>query len=168
MLPLVPFLTLMQADMKKTDLEDGWTRVETAAYTVEIPKGWTLGKETPYGAREVKPSEGKGEMGTMTAGPTDEGWDALVRTSLGFILREKPGKATPYTLSKSKGGYEACSFRVIDLDGFAARRYTLLKAPSKKVLALSVKIPDKASEKAYDAIFKRMVDTARIAAAKGA
>ena len=52
---------------------------------------------------------------------------------------------------------------MINADGFAARRYTLLKAPSKKVLALSVKIPDKASEEAYEAIFKRMVDTSKIA-----
>lgn len=149
-------------DAKVVDLGDGYVRVESSLYTVEVPKGWAVGAETPWGARSMAPEGTKGELGVMTAGPTTASWDELYQTSLYFIMREERGKATPYELSRTRQGYEAMSFSVLDSEGFPARRYVLLKAPSGRALALSVKIPSQASEKQWQVHFERMVRTARL------
>jgi len=160
---MMPFaLALVLSQVKTIDLPDGYVRVATPAYSFEIPKGWVVGAQTAWGARDLKPATGNGSLGTMTAPPTKAGWDELYRTSLYFIQREGPGKATPYKVERTKQGYEACSFSVIDKAGFASRRYTLLKDSSGRVLALSVKIPGKESAKALEPVFARFVSSARI------
>ncbi len=155
-------LLAAQADAKTVDLGDGFVRVVTPAYSVELPKDWKLSAETPWGARKATGPTAKGEMGTMTAGPTLASWESLVRTSLGFILREEKGKPTPYEVSRTEQGYEACSFSVLNASGFAARRYVLLRAPSGRVLALNVKIGDPREEKRLSGAFARMVRTAKL------
>ena len=155
--------TLHAADESKViDLKDGYVRVETRAYSVELPKGWKFGDETPWGARKMSNSKSAGEMGTMTAGPSKATWDELYKTSMYFIMREEKGKATPFKIEKTSQGYEACTFTIVDDSGFAKRRYVLLKAKSGKVLALNVKIPSKAAEAEMAKHFDRMVRTAKI------
>lgn len=135
---------------------------ESDRYSFEVPKGWAVGKETPWGARDISPEAGGGKLGAMTAGPTQASWDELYRTSLYFIKREGPGKETPYRVGKTKGGYESISFEIINADGWADRRYTLLKDASGNALALSVKIPTKRDEAQYKVWFERMVATAKL------
>jgi hypothetical protein len=149
-------------DAKMIDLKDGFVRVETKAYIFEVPKGWAVSSETPWGARDMTPEKGSGAMGAMTAPPSTQSWDQLYRTSLYFITREKPGKATPYVLGKAPQGYETMSFQVAGTDGFADRRYTILKSKENRILALSVKIPSKDQEKKFMDMFDRMIKSAKI------
>jgi hypothetical protein len=136
--------------------------IESPAYSFEVPKGWQAGQITPWGARDILPSAGTGKLGAMTAGPTKASWAELYRTSLYFIQRESAGTPTPFRTGKTKQGYECMSFEVVNPDGFADRRYTLLKNDRGNALALSVKIPTKKDEKTYAAIFQRMVDSAKL------
>ncbi len=149
-------------DAKIVDLKDGFVRVETKSYTFEVPKGWEVGSETPWGARDMTPAKGAGAMGAMTAPPSTQSWDRLYETSLYFITREKPGKATPYVLGKAPQGYETMTFQVVSADGFADRRYTILKSKGNRILALSVKIPGKDQEKKFMDVFDRMIKSAKI------
>lgn len=158
-------LLLNPKDAEVVDLKDGFIRVKTSAYSLEVPKGWKVSPETPWGARKMVPTEGRGELGAMTAGPTRASWDDLYRTSLYFIQREEQGKPTPYTVSKTAQGYEAASFTVLDKEGFAARRYVLLKDKNGRVLALNVRIPGRQAEPKLVPIFERMVRTARMESA---
>ncbi len=135
---------------------------ESDRYSFEVPKGWTVGKETPWGARDVVPGSGNGKLGAMTAGPTRASWEELYRTSLFFIKREGEGKETPFRIGKTKQGYESMSFEMINKDGWADRRYTLLKNDAGSALALSVKIPTRKDEKQYAQWFQHMVDTAKL------
>ena len=134
--------------------------LKTDAYSIEIPKGWKVSPETFFGQRKVKPSSGRGELGLMTAPPSRQSWQQLYQTSLFYILREEKGKATPYKLTKTKRGYEAATFDVVNKDGFNSRRYVLIKHPEKGLLAISVSIPEKSTEIEWAKHFKRMVDTA--------
>lgn len=136
--------------------------VDTPKYSFEVPKGWKVGTETPWGARDIEPAKGEGKFGAMTAGPTQASWNDLYRTSLYFIQREKKGEATPFRLGRTKQGYECMSFEVLNADKFADRRYTLLKNDAGNALALSVKIPSPKQEKEFMARFQRMVDTAKL------
>ena len=43
-----------QADAKIVDLRDGFVRVETAAYSIEVPKEWKVSEETRWGQRKAK------------------------------------------------------------------------------------------------------------------
>ena len=142
----------------------GFTLVDTDKYVIQVPTGWSVGEETPWGARDITPESGPGRMGAMTAGPTADGWDALYKTSLYFIKREEAGVETPYRTGKTKQGYECMSFEVKNEDGFASRRYTLLKDTKGNALALSIKIPSPEKEKSFKAMFQHMVDTAKIKA----
>lgn len=155
-------LLLTASDAKIVDLKDGFVRVDTASYSLEVPKGWEVSPETSFGQREMTSSEGK--MTAMTAaGGGRQGWEQLYRTSLFFIMREKKGQATPYKISKSSQGYEACTFSILDEKGFADRRYVILKNPkTENILALSVKIPNQKKEKDLQAAFDRMVRTAKL------
>jgi hypothetical protein len=148
------------ADAKLVDLKDGYVRVEGKTYSIEIPKGWTVEPETRWGQRKISPSGG-GELGAMTAPPSQQSWDELYDTALFFIMRDEKGDATPYEKVKTKQGYEAASFSVLDKERFAKRRFIMIKEPNKGLLALSVKIPDKKLEDVWAAHFKRMVDTAQ-------
>lgn len=149
-------------DARLIDLKDGFTRVETRSYTIEVPTGWTVGLETNFGQRDIRSgSAGAGSLGVMTAGPTRASWDDLYQTSLWFIRRELRGTATPYQISKTDQGYEACSFSILDPESRPIARYVLLRSPDGRVLALSVKIPVADREKPLQAAFDRMVRTAR-------
>ncbi len=161
MLSLAIALVLGPGDAKIVDLKDGFVRVETPSYSLEVPKGWEVSRETSFGQREMTSNAGK--MTAMTAaGGGKQGWEQLYRTSLFFIMREKKGNATPYQISKTKQGYEACSFSILDADGFADRRYVILKNEVQNILALSVKIPERKLEKGLLAQFDRMVRTAKL------
>ena len=139
-----------------------YTFVDTSKYSFEIPKGWDLGDETPWGARDILPKQEAGKMGAMTAGPTKATWAELYKTSLYFIQREAKGDPTPFRTGKTKLGYECMSFEVLNKDKFANRRYTLLKNSAGSALALSINIPSKTVEKKYLEMFQHMVDTAKI------
>ena len=62
---------------------------------------------------------------------------------------------------KLKSGFEAAQFSVRDADGFASRRYLLIKNPEKGLLALSVRIPGNDAEKQWTKHFARMTSTAK-------
>jgi hypothetical protein len=147
-------------DAKLVPLKDGYVRVETSAYSLEVPKGWVVSKETSFGQREFDGPKGSMTAMTANAGPKPD-WDRLYQTSLYFIMREKRGKATPYTLGKTDQGFNTCSFTILDDSGFADRRYVLLHSPKGALLALSVKIPDKKLESELQATFDRMVKSAK-------
>jgi hypothetical protein len=150
-----------QADAKIVDLRDGFVRVETAAYSIEVPKEWKVSEETRWGQRKAKGKHG--ELGMMTGGRTRATWEQLYDTSLYFIMREESGKPTPFKVSKTKQGYEAATFSVLDDKGFATRRYVLLRDKAGSLLALSVRIGEKQREKELAAAFDRMVKSAKIA-----
>lgn len=157
------FVASILEDAKTTDLGDGYVQVETKSYSIEVPQSWKVSSETPWGARKVSVVDSASELGVMTAGKTQATWEELYRTSLFFIQREESGKATPYILSKTAQGYDACSFSVLDNEGFAKRRYVLLKSPSGYAVALSVKISGKNEEASLTKHFDRLVKTAKIA-----
>lgn len=151
----------MAKDAKAVDLGDGYVRVTTPVYEIEVPKGWTVTAETPWGQREVFMKKEEGKLGVMTAPPSAQTWDQLYETSLYFIMRDKRGEATPYTVTKTKRGNEAMQFAVKDSTGFAGRRYLLVKDPARGLLALSVEIPSREAEAAWAKHFLRMVESAR-------
>ncbi len=148
-------------EAKLVDLKDGFVRVTTPSYVIEVPRGWVVGAETPFGQREFEKGEEK--MSVMTArGAGAQGWDKLYQTSLFFISRSMPGtKPTPYKLGKTNRGVETCSFSMLDSSGFASARYVILKAANNNILALSVKIPGKQSANNLTKAFARMVESAR-------
>lgn len=109
-------LTFAQApsDAKITDLGDGYCRIHSPTYSVEVPKGWEVSSQTPWGQRTMHPKSKSGELGVMTAPPGRQTWDQLYQTSLYFIQRESKGKPTPYRISKMPNGLEAASFELLD------------------------------------------------------
>ncbi|MBL8049561.1 MAG: hypothetical protein JNJ45_12865 [Chthonomonas sp.] len=149
-------------DVKIVELKDGIVRIETKGYSFEIPKEWTVGKETPWGARDIKSTTAGGKLGTMTANAQSETWDSLYRTSLYFITREEKGEPTPYRQITSKMGYEGIAFEVLDEKQYAKRRFVLIKNKEGRALALSVDIKNPKDEKKILQAFDRMVDTATI------
>ncbi|HLO98828.1 MAG TPA: hypothetical protein VK171_09565 [Fimbriimonas sp.] len=149
-------------DAKLSKGPKGFTVVDTAKYTLQIPNGWVVGKETPWGARDILAKSESGKFGAMTAGPTQAGWDQLNKTSLAFIKREEPGEETPFRTGKTKAGYESMSFEVKNKSGFFSRRYTLVRNAAGSVLALSIKIPSVDQEKRYIEMFNHMVETAKL------
>lgn len=150
-------------DVKITALPDGFVRVTSKDYAVEVPKLWTVGSQTPWGARSITPGKtAETELGVMTAGVTKQSWDQLYQTSLFFIMRQEPGKATPYRLGKTKSGYDSCSFEVANDRGFVKRKYVLLKDAHGAAIALSVIIGDPKQEKQISTYFNRMVENAEI------
>lgn len=153
---------LLQGDARIVDLKDGFVRVETSSYSVEVPKSWKVSEETRWGSRKAEPTNKAGELGMMTAPPSQQSWEQVYKTSLYFILREAPGKPSPYKVTTSKQGYEACTFHVKDDQGRATRRYVLLKSKSGRLLALSVRIPEQKAEAQWEKWFSRLVDTAKI------
>lgn len=155
-------MTIMSQTAATPALKDSdFILFEAPTYSFEIPKEWKAGKETPWGSRDIKPAKGEGKMTAMTANASNSTWDDLYRTSLYFINREKKAEATPYREGKTKNGYPCISFEMKEQDGWKDRYYTLIQAPDKSALALSVKIPSKAEEKTYLANFQRMVDTTK-------
>ena len=154
---------LQASDVTIETLSHGFVRVTSKAYSVEVPKSWVVGSQTPWGARRIAPEKQKEtELGVMTAGVTTQSWDQLYKTSLFFIMNQEPGKATPYRLGKTKSGYESCSFEVANKEGFVKRKYVLLKDKHGAAIALNVTIGEPKQEKAINAYFERMVATAKI------
>lgn len=155
--------TQLPKDAQMTDLGDGYSRLKTAAYSVDVPNGWEVTAETPWGQRKVQPTGQGGELGMMTAPPSQQSWDQLYRISLSFILREEDGKPTPVRLTKSKAGLEIASFEVLDANAFPSRRYVLIRDAAKGLLALSVKVPNPEADAQWTKHFKRLVASAKIA-----
>lgn len=159
-------------DYKSVDLEDGFKRIETSQYSIEIPDAWDITPNTPWGQRKMTGPETKASMGAMTAqmgamtarAAGEPDWDSLYRTSLYFIQRDAKIKMTPteYEIGKSKQGYEAMSFSMLNEDGFAVQRFVILNAGKDVLLALNVDIPTPAQEKDLKPIFDRLVRTAKI------
>jgi hypothetical protein len=171
----------------RAGLQTKYVKLKTTLYTLELPAGWEAGAETPFGQREIKPvratdtakpaeksvakgaikgDEGQslGVMSAMSAqGLATSSWDQLYKTSLFYITRSDRSdkiKATPYKLSKTKLGLESCSWTMQDAEGVSHARYTILKSPKGPILALSVKFPNRESQKRLDAYFQHVVDTA--------
>jgi hypothetical protein len=157
-------MTLLQGkDFKLTPLPDGFVQVVSKEYSIEVPKAWTVGNQTPWGARSItQEKKAETELGVMTAGVTNRSWEELYRTSLFFIMRQEKGKATPYKVGKTKTGYESCSFDVANEKGFVRRKFVLLKNSAGAAIALSVTIGDPKDEKEMTAYFNRMVETAKV------
>jgi len=152
------------ADVRIEPLGDGYVRVIAPKYTVEVPEGWHVGDVTPYGSRDFEPATGAGDMNVMTAPPSESTWEDTYRTALYFILRNNPTDTpTPYDVQQRDDGIEAATFVVHNREGFAYRRFVLLKHPAKGLLALSVRIPSKDDEAAWQSSFDRMVQTATFA-----
>lgn len=149
---------LALAEPTITDLKDGFIRVETKKYTVEVPKGWEVGEETSFGQREFHSD--KGELGTMTGSAKGATWDRLYNTSLYFIQRREKATPTPYRLGKNKKGYETMSFEMIGKDNKPTSKYVILKNSKEEILALSVRIMQGKSEKELAQAFERLVNTA--------
>ncbi len=147
--------------VRTVDLRDGYMRLETPSYSVDIPKGWSFSTETPWGARKANPEGSSGELGLMTAGPSRASWDDLYRTSLFFIMREEQGTATPYRLIKHESGLEAAEFGVKNESGFIHRRYVLVKHPGEGVAGAERRIPNERAEREWDRHFRRMVASAQ-------
>lgn len=147
-------------DAKIVDLKDGFVRVESKDYTVEVPKDWAISDETQWGQRKAK-GGGTAELGVMTGSAAGSSWDRLYDTSLFFIMREEKGTATPYKIEKTDQGLDAMTFSVKDKNGFASRRYVVIMNKDKRILALSVRSPSKDDEKKLDGYFQRMVKSAR-------
>ncbi|HRJ27516.1 MAG TPA: hypothetical protein PLO61_08420 [Fimbriimonadaceae bacterium] len=147
-------------DAKVVDLKDGFVRVESKDYTVEVPKDWKISDETPWGQRKAQGS-GRAELGVMTGSAAGSTWERLYETSLFFIQREERGTPTPYKIEKTDQGLDAMTFSVKDRNGFASRRYVVIMNSDRRILALSVRIPTQAEEKKLDAYFQRMVKSAR-------
>lgn len=147
-------------------------RVETPRYIVEVPDGWEVGEETPFGQRELLPAQADrpagGSMSTMTGpGLGRQSWADLYRTSNYFITRYsaegqkiKPG---PFRVGKTAQGYASCSWSMTNADGATVQRHVILKRADTDILALSVKLPaaaDRDRRSQIDARFRHMVDTA--------
>ena len=62
-------ITTPQKEVKMSDDHKGITTVETQKYIIEIPTGWTVGKETPWGARDITPKTGAGQFGALWGCP---------------------------------------------------------------------------------------------------
>ncbi len=154
-------LSQLPMDAKSLNLGDGYTRIETATYVIEVPTGWEVSEETPWGQRKAHPKDAEGELGVMTAPPGRQSWEQLYQTSLYFILREEKGKPTPYRLGKTSSGFETASFEVLDDTGFAARRYILIRGKDARLLALSVRVPSRNADKEWSKHFERLTATAR-------
>lgn len=151
-------------DYRCEDLNNKFQKLITKNYSLEIPKGWNVTPETPWGAREIMPSSKEsGEMGVMTAGPTQAPWDELYKTSLWFINREMKGTATPYKVAKNKSGFETCSWQMLNTSGVVVRRYVMIRHSDGRVIALSVKLPAKVSATTTEGLFTHMVDSATFA-----
>lgn len=155
-------LSQAPSDAKIVDLGDGYSRIQAANYSVEVPSGWEVSSETPWGQRTMHPKNRAGELGVMTAPPGRQTWDQLYQTSLYFIQRESKGKPTPYRVTRMASGLEAASFELLDDSGFASRRYVLIKDESRGLLALSVKVPSREADKEWSKHFRRLIGSARL------
>lgn len=153
-------LAQIPSDAKVIDLGDGYCRIQAATYSVEVPKGWDVSNQTPWGQRTMRPKSTSGELAVMTAPSGGQSWDQLYQTSLYYIQRESKGKPTPYRISKMPNGLEAASFELVDDTGFASKRYILIKNEPKGLLALSVKVPNREADKEWSRHFERLVRSA--------
>jgi len=159
-------LVQLPTDAKVTALGDGYSRIETTSYSIELPTGWQVSEETPWGQRKAHPKSSEGELGVMTAPPGTQTWEQLYQTSLYFILREGSGKPSPYRLGKTESGLETASFEVVDESGFASRRFILIRGKDGRLLALSVKVPSREQDREWSKHFTRLSKSARFTATR--
>ena len=139
-------------------------RVTAPKYTVEVPTGWEVGAVTPWGSRDFEPKDGKGDINVMTAPPSDASWEDTYKTALYFILRNNPqDKPSAFKIYEREDGLEAAAFVVRNPEGFAYRRFVMLKHPEKGLMALSVKIPSQEAEGEWQEAFQRLAETATFA-----
>lgn len=148
--------------------------VKTDSYAIQIPKGWSVSDETPWGSRQIRPPAAEGELGagslsTMTGrGAGRQSWDRLYQTSLYFIMRGAGGsqmRPAPYSELTTQQGYEACAWDMLDGQGAVLQRHAILRHSNGNILAVSVKFPKNASEtvrKVLDRHFWHMVHTAKL------
>ncbi len=143
-----------------------WVIVKTSDYTIELPRGWSLGPATPFGQRTISPAPSKKNIGkfmtAMTAAqPVSSSWTQLYHTALYFISQQNPLlKPTPYHLWRSPQGMTACSWEMKNGKGQIRGLYTVLRNSSMHILALSVHVPNTPSQKALTADFQHLVNTA--------
>ncbi len=148
-----------------------WITVKTPEYTLQLPQGWSIGPQTPFGQRTLAPKSAQKPVGTfmtaMTAPqPVASSWSQLYHTALYFITQQDPSlKATPYHLWRSPQGMSACSWEMKNTKGQIRGLYTVLRSSSMQLLALSVHIPNTTTEKTLSICFQHLVDTAQLHAA---
>lgn len=147
-------------DSSIIDLGDGYAKVTTASYSIDVPKGWDVSSQTPWGQRTARPAEGSGELGVKTAPPSSQTWDDLYHSSLSYILRESKAMPTPYRVTKTKKGFEAAAFELLDADGFPSQRYVLIRDEARRLLTLSVKVPSREVDTLWTGHFERLVESA--------
>src|SRR5687767_764 len=85
-------------DARVEELGDGYMRVITKEYSLEVPKGWTVSKQTSYGERTIKGKSGS--LGAMTAPPATDPWEKLYSTAIYYVRMETKDKPTDYKLTK--------------------------------------------------------------------
>lgn len=145
--------------------------VDTRSFTLQIPSGWSISEETPWGSRDIRPDGADSAEGASMSSMTGPGlgrqsWQRLYETSLYFITRydrERKLKATQYTIGKSKLGFETCSWDMKDDEDRVLQRHVILKHENGNILALSVKFPkavSSADRAKLDRSFRHMLDTA--------
>jgi len=144
-------------------------RVEAPRYAVEVPKGWIVGEDSPFGQRELRPpadaSESTVSMSTMVVpGLGRQTWDELYTTLNYDILRYAPTgskmKPLPYKLGETRQGIDSCSWTMDDPAGLPVQRRVILKRPDGDILALSVKLPASAGKQVRSRL-EMMFDTLR-------
>lgn len=162
---LTKLIATLKAPFAKADivdLQDGFVRVVTDEYQIEIPHGWHVGGQTSFGQRTFKPSQEEiGFLEAMTGSADGETWEALYKTALFYIQKDTAGTPTSYTLSHSAQGYEAISFSMMNGDVPTAH-YVIFKNTEEEILVLSVTVPDRASDTKLAPVFERLVSTAKM------
>lgn len=157
----------------KAESKGKYVTVDTRNYTLQIPAGWSVSEETPWGSRDIRPGDNGDLAGASMSSMTGPGlgkqsWQRLYDTSLYFITRyDREGKmtATKYTLGKSKQGFETCSWDMKDADNRILQRHVILKHDNGNILALSVKFPKAVSgddRAKLERSFRHMLDTAKV------
>ena len=161
------------ADGAQSRTNAQYRTVTTDAFTIEVPVGWEVGRQTPWGSSEITPGkevdapEGS-SMSSMTGpGLGRQSWQQLYDTSLFFITRgnrkRADMRATPFEVGKSRQGFETCSWTMVDAAGKPLQRHVILKHSNGNILALSVKLPPEASaasRRKLEAMFQRLHDSA--------
>ncbi len=163
----------MAQDAKKSEEKSDtvYEKVVTKAYSFEAPKGWEVSAETSFGQREILPKDKElaksGSAFSSMTGPGlgKQSWDQLYNTSLWFITRsygDRKVTATPAVMIKTKLGFEAATWNMLDEEKNIIAKYVVLKATSNNILALSVKAEKKEGLTKLEKSFQHMVDTATL------
>lgn len=151
--------------------EGSYEKVITKAYSFEAPKGWEVTAETSFGQREILPKDKElAKSGSAFSSMTGPGlgrqsWDQLYKTSLFFITRSYGDrKVTPTAVKmiKTKLGYEAATWNMLDEEKNIIAKYVVLKSTTFNILALSVKAGKTENLVKLEQQFQHMIDTASL------